>query len=148
MVGKPDAPSTTSGISNFDKTDAFYRQQKQYDVFKNGNDCGGSCSNRTEVVIAGANSGILHAFKSDNGKELWGYIPPNIIGKLNNIITTKTNATNPIYGVDGSPVVKDIYFDDTPNNGTDDPRWRTVLISGLGAGGNGYFALDLSLIHN
>ena len=148
VVGKPDAPSTNNGNSNFEKTDAFYRQQKQYDNFKNSNDCGGSCQTRTEVVIAGANSGILHAFKTGNGKELWGYIPPNIIGKINNIITTKTNSTNPIYGVDGSPVVKDIYFDDTPNNGADDPRWRTVLISGLGAGGNGYFALDITDINN
>ena len=148
VVGKPDAPSTNNGNSNFEKTDAFYRQQNQYDNFKNSNDCGGSCQSRTEVVIAGANSGILHAFKTENGKELWGYIPPNLIGKINNIITTKTNSTNPIYGVDGSPVVKDIYFDDTPNNGADDPRWRTVLISGLGAGGNGYFALDITDINN
>ena len=148
VVGKPDAPSTTNGNSNFEKTDAFYRQQKQYSAFKGSNDCGGPCQSRTEVVIAGANSGILHAFKTENGKELWGYIPPNIIGKLNNIITTKTNSTNPIYGVDGSPVVKDIYFDDTPNNGANDPRWRTVLISGLGAGGNGYFALDITDINN
>ena len=148
VVGKPDAPSTNNGNSNFEKTDAFYRQQNQYDAFKSSNDCGGSCQSRTEVVIAGANSGILHAFKTENGKELWGYIPPNIIGKINNIITTKTNSTNPIYGVDGSPVVKDIYFDDTPSNGADDPRWRTVLISGLGAGGNGYFALDITDINN
>ena len=148
VVGKPDAPSATNGNSNFEKTDAFYRQQKQYNVFKSGNNCGGSCSSRTEVVIAGANSGILHAFRSDNGKELWGYIPPNIIGKLSDIVTSKSNATNPIYGIDGSPVVKDIYFDDTPNNGTDDPRWRTILISGLGAGGNGYFALDITDVNN
>ena len=79
---------------------------------------------------------------------MWGYIPPNIIGKLYSVVTTKPNATNPIYGVDGSPVVKDIYFDDTPNNGSSDPRWRTVLLSGLGAGGNGYFALDITDINN
>jgi len=152
VVGKPNASTVDNGNSNFQKTDSYYRQQKQYNNFKNSNNCGGSCSNRTEVVIAGANSGILHAFKAQNGseggKELWGYIPPNILGKLSSIVTTKPNATNPIYGVDGSPVVKDIYFDDTPLNGSNDPRWRTILLSGLGAGGNGYFALDITDINN
>ncbi len=148
VVGKPDASSVDTGNSNFQKTDAYYRQQKNYNNFKNGNSCGGSCASRTEVVIAGANSGILHAFRASDGEELWGYIPPNIIGKISNIITTKQNATNPIYGIDGSPVVKDIFFDDTPNNSANDPRWRTVLMSGLGAGGNGYFALDITDINN
>jgi|ETNmetMinimDraft_16_1059900.scaffolds.fasta_scaffold03655_3 type IV pilus assembly protein PilY1 len=148
VVSKPDASTANTGNLNFQKTDAYYRQQKDYDIFKSSNDCGGSCSSRTEVIIAGANSGILHAFDTKYGKELWGYIPPNIIGKLSSIVTTKSNATNPIYGIDGSPTVKDIYFDDTPNNGSNDPRWRTVLISGLGAGGNGYFALDITDINN
>ena len=150
VVGKPDAPIADTGNSNFSKTDAYYRQNTstQYSNFQNSSDCGGSCNSRTEVVIAGANSGILHAFNSNTGDELWGYIPPNIIGKLSSIVTTKANATNPIYGVDGSPVVKDIFFDDTPNNGANDPRWRTILISGLGAGGKGYFALDITDINN
>jgi len=150
VVSKPEAPTVDTGNLNFPKTDAYYRQNTQtpYTNFKNSNDCGGPCNSRTEAVIAGSNSGILHAFNSITGKELWGYIPPNIIGKLSSIVTTKVNATNPIYGVDGSPVVKDIYFDDTPNNGANDPRWRTILISGLGAGGNGYFALDITDINN
>ena len=59
-----------------------------------------------------------------------GVYSPNIIGKLSTITTTKANATNPIHGVDGSPVVKDIYFDDTPNNSLLS-KMRTVLISGL-----------------
>jgi len=150
VVGKPNASTANTVNSNFTKTDAYYRQHTKpaYDIFKTSTDCGGSCTSRTEVVIAGANSGILHAFDSKDGKELWGYIPPNIIGKLSSIVTVKPNATNPIYGIDESPVVRDIYFDDTPNNSTDDPRWRTILISGLGAGGNGYFALDITDINN
>jgi type IV pilus assembly protein PilY1 len=148
VVGKPDSSTADNGNINYSKTDAYYRQQKNYNNFKNSGTCGGPCNSRTEAVIAGANSGILHAFRASDGQELWGYIPPNIIGKLSTIVTTKANATNPIHGIDGSPVVKDIYFDDTPNNSVVDPRWRTVLISGLGAGGNGYFALDITDINN
>ena len=57
-----------------------------------------ACKNRTEVVLAGANNGILHAFNTRDGNELWGYIPPSLIGKLKTMITNKDNASNPIYG--------------------------------------------------
>ena len=79
-----------------------------------------------------------------NGEELWGYIPPNVLGNLEKIPSSKANSTNAIYGIDGSPVVKDIYFDDTPNDGTTNPRWRTILLGGLGAGGNGLYAIDIT----
>ena len=100
------------------------------------------------MVLAGSNSGILHAFRASDGEELWGFIPPNLIHKLSTMVTSKANATNPIYGIDGTAAVKDIYFDDTPNDGVTNPRWRTILISGLGAGGHGYFALDITDINS
>ena len=88
-------------------------------------------------MLAGSNGGILHAFDASNGKELWGFIPPNVIGKLQGIITSKANATNPIHAIDGQAVVKDIYYDN---------KWRTVLFPGIGAGGHGYFTLDVTNI--
>ena len=148
VVGPPEGSTENDGSSNFTKKDAYYRSQNNYNNFKNGNSCGGSCQSRKEVVIAGSNGGILHAFDASNGEELWGYIPPNIIGKLSTMVSSKANSTNAIYAIDGSPVVKDIYFDDTPNNSANDPRWRTVLLSGLGAGGHGYFALDITDINS
>ena len=53
---------------------------------------------------------------------------------LSGIPSSKANATNPIYGIDSSPVVRDIFFDDTPNDNISNPRWRTILINGFGAG--------------
>ena len=148
VVGMPEASTFNNGNANFQKTDRYYRAQNNYDTFKNSRECGGNCVNRTEVVIAGANNGILHAFKTSDGEELWGYIPPMVLGNLGRIVSSKANTTNPIYGVDGSPVVKDIFFDDTPNDNSKNPRWRTVLVSGLGAGGKGIFALDITDINN
>ena len=151
VVGPPEAPTAVSAVSNFDKTDAYYRIQKNYENFRTSNDCGVNCQFREEVVIAGSNNGILHLFKTDNnamGEELWGFIPPAVMENFSRIPSSKANATNPIYGIDGSPVVKDIYFDDTPNDNKSNPRWRTVLISGLGAGGNGFFALDITNLEN
>jgi len=144
VVGKPDAPAVDDGSINSQKKDSYYRSQNNYNNFKNGSSCGGPCTNRKEVVYAGANNGILHAFDSSNGEELWGYIPPNVLGNLEKIPSSKANSTNAIYGIDGSPVVKDIYFDDTPNDSTDNPRWRTVLLGALGAGGKGLYALDIT----
>ena len=137
VVGKPEGSIADTGNTNYPKTDAFYRANNGYLNLKNN-------ISRKEEVIAGANNGILHAFDTSTGDELWGYIPPNILGKLSTTITSSANKTISISGVDGSPIVKDIYFDDTPNDGQSNPRWRTVLISGLGAGGKGYFALDIT----
>jgi len=144
VVGKPEAPAIDDGTINSQKKDSYYRLQKNYNNFKNGSTCGGPCQNRKEIVYAGSNNGILHAFEASNGNELWGYIPPNVLGNLEKVPSSKANSTNAIYGVDGSPVVKDIYFDDTPNDGSTNPRWRTILLSGLGAGGKGLFALDVT----
>ena len=144
IVGKPEAPATDDGSAHSQKKDSYYRLQNNYNNFKNGTTCGGPCINRKEIVYAGANNGILHAFEASNGEELWGYIPPNVLGNFEKVPSSKANSTNAIYGIDGSPVVKDIYFDDTPNDGTTNPRWRTILLSGLGGGGKGLFALDVT----
>ena len=90
----------------------------------------------------------MHAFRTSDGEELWGFIPPPVLENFERIPSSKANLTNAIYGIDGSPSVKDIYFDDTPYDGVNNPRWRTVLISGLGAGGNAIFALDITDINN
>lgn len=144
VVGKPDAPAVDDGSISSQKKDSYYRLQKNYNNFKNGSSCGGPCRDRKEVVYAGANNGILHAFDASSGEELWGYIPPNVLGNLEKIPSSKANSTNAIYGIDGTPVVKDIYFDDTPNDSTDNPRWRTVLLGALGAGGKGLYAIDIT----
>ena len=81
--------------------------QKSYDSFKNGSDCGGSCKYRTEVVIAGANNGILHAFKTSDGEELWGYIPPVVHGNFERVPSSKANATNAIFASGGQPPGQD-----------------------------------------
>ena len=144
IVGKPEAPAADDGSINSQKKDSYYRLQNNYNNFKNGSTCGGPCVNRKEIVYAGANNGILHAFDASNGEELWGYIPPNVLGNFEKIPSSKANSTNAIYGIDGSPVVKDIFFDDTPNDSVNNPRWRTILLSGLGSGGKGFFAIDVT----
>jgi type IV pilus assembly protein PilY1 len=131
IVGPPSSSISYTSIYE----DSYYRSVNNYSNFINGNNCGGSCANRKEIVLAGSNAGILHAFDTSTGDELWGFIPPSMLNKLPKIISSTPNVTNAIYGVDGSPVVKDIYYGGS---------WRTIAITGLGRGGNSYFALDIT----
>ena len=138
VVGKPNY-STTSD-SNRSNTEAYYRYQNKYDTFKTGNTCGGDCATRKEMIYVGANDGMLHAFDAATGEEEWAFIPPAMIKNLPKMSSSKPNTSNSIYGVDGSIVVKDIYYDKDGSG----KKWYTVLIAGQGRGGHSYFALDIT----
>ena len=94
-------------------------------------------TNRTRpgVVYVGANDGMLHAFDASNGKELWGYIPSAVFANLPTLTDPNFNHR---YFVDGTAMLGDT---ETGNSGT---PWRTMLVGGLGGGGKGYYALDIS----
>jgi type IV pilus assembly protein PilY1 len=88
---------------------------------------------RTPAVYIGANDGMLHAFSAATGNELFAYVPRAVFAKLGGY-------TSPDYAhrayVDGSPAAAEARMVD----GT----WKTVLVSGMGAGATGVFALDAS----
>jgi type IV pilus assembly protein PilY1 len=131
IVGPPASSITYTSIYE----DSYYRTTNNYINFTEGGTCGGGCANRREIILAGSNAGILHAFDTSTGEELWGFIPPSMLSKLPKIISSTANVTNAIFGVDGSPVIKDIYYGGA---------WRTIALTGLGRGGNSYFALDIT----
>jgi type IV pilus assembly protein PilY1 len=89
---------------------------------------------RAATVFVGANDGLLHAFNAANGAELWAYAPRITMKKLYRQTST-TYGTNHQYTVDGTPEVADVKINNV---------WRSVLVSGLNAGGRGYFALDVT----
>jgi type IV pilus assembly protein PilY1 len=99
-------------------------------------------ASRAGIVYVGANDGILHAFNSETGQELMGYVPNAVYKNLAELATTDYIHR---YFVDGSPNIVDAYF-----AGMLDPvtaaagTWRTVLAGGLGAGGQAVYALDVT----
>lgn len=102
-----------------------------------------SKSTRTRMLFQGANDGMLHAFVATTGAEAWAYVPNLVFDKLNNL-SLKPGFTHKYY-VDGTPVAGDVNFGNIPsaaNNAPDD--WRTILVGGLGKGGRGYYALDIT----
>jgi Tfp pilus tip-associated adhesin PilY1 len=95
-------------------------------------------TNRTKVVIAGANDGMLHALNAETGNEEWALIPNPVLKTLKLMRTTHT------YYVDASPKVADVWFDRNKDNKKTADEWRTVLVCGLRKGGKHYFALDIT----
>ena len=89
-------------------------------------------TSRTATVYVGANDGMLHAFRASDGKELFAYVPLAVAKNLNQL-------TNPSYQhkafVDGVPQVGEAKLGSS---------WRTVLVSGMGGGAQGVFALDVT----
>lgn len=135
MVGIPKAP-WSSDVKNFGKSEAYYRYTKGYSTFIANN------VNRRSQIYVGANDGMLHAFDLDLN-ERWAFIPPSVLPMLRNMSGEKGAGTfgggksNSIFSVDGPITVKDVYF-------YGEAKWKTVLIGGLGWGGNSYFALDVT----
>jgi type IV pilus assembly protein PilY1 len=93
-----------------------------------------SIANRPETIYQGSNDGMLHAFDANTGAERWAYIP-NLV--VNNLKTLASKVYNHLFFVDATPTIGDVAI----NNGT---SWRTLLVGGLNAGGNGYYALDIT----
>jgi hypothetical protein len=110
--------------------------------------------NRDRVVYAGANDGTLHAFHAGTnnggttsythgtGQELFAYVPKQLLGTLKDLVPSNTSSHQ--YWVDSSPRVADVWIDSNGNNTKETSEWKTVMVTGLRKGGNGYFALDIT----
>ena len=104
---------------------------------------------RTPLVSIGANDGALHFFDLETGEESHRFYPMGVHGTLNMAAGDPTYDTcNELYChrymVDGSPIAADIFIGTEVESGgiITDPGWRTVVITGLGNGGDSYFAID------
>ncbi len=104
-------------------------------------------ASRTPTVYVGSNDGMLHAFRAaesktdvDNGKEIFAYVPRAISLKLNKL--TDPGYVKEAY-VDGSLSVSEarIYKYGTASPSID---WGSVLVSSMGGGAKGLFALDVT----
>ena len=87
---------------------------------------------RAGRVYVGANDGMLHAFDASDGSEVFAYVPSMVIGNLPKLAAQPYNHQ---YFVDGILTVEDAQFSNS---------WHSVLVGGLGAGGIGYYALNVT----
>jgi len=99
-------------------------------------------ASRQRVIFQGSNDGMLHAFSAASGAELWAYIPKLVWGSLN--ASTRLTSYAHQYRVDATPVAGDVDFAATLGSGATIADWHTMLVGGLGKGGRGYYALDVT----
>jgi type IV pilus assembly protein PilY1 len=88
-----------------------------------------NCSINKSIVYAGANDGMLHAFKDCDGSEAWAFIPPDLLPNLQYL----QGSSHP-YFVD-STVTSYVYQADPTAAGIDPATDKVVLVVGLRRGG-------------
>jgi type IV pilus assembly protein PilY1 len=89
---------------------------------------------RRRVVYVGANDGMLHAFDTESGAELWAYVPRMLIPKMAQLADAAYPGRHTNF-VDATPTAMDVW---------DGAAWHTILAGGLNAGGNGFYVLDVT----
>ena len=145
-------------------------QADYYDVYNPGySSFAANYGNRATVVYAPSNDGMLHAFdgtipssatgacvstltspSTGCGKELFAYIPSFAYTGTTTAADSglaslgKPSSFAHHYIVDGTPVSADVDFYKTNNPVVANNDWRSILVGGLGKGGKGYYALDIT----
>jgi type IV pilus assembly protein PilY1 len=103
-------------------------------------------ASRNTVVYQGANDGMLHAFDSTSGAELWAYVPNQVFSTLLNL--SDKDFFKHLYYVDGTPTAADVNLNytvgDVGVSPEPTPDWRTILVGGYRKGARGFFALDVT----
>jgi len=87
------------------------------------------------MVYVGANDGMLHAIRADTGKEVYAYVPSMLISKLPRLMPLATATYTHAHFVDASPRTAVVTISGAS---------KRILVGGLGAGGRGMYALDIS----
>lgn len=113
-------------------------------------------SGRTKIVVQPANDGMVHMFNGTTGAENWAYIP-NLLLDTSDPASSSTSVLNLLsrktYShrmfIDATPFVGDADLNNTDGmsgcpSSCPTPDWRTIAIGGLGKGGRGIYALDMT----
>ena len=93
-------------------------------------------SDTDSVVFVGTNEGFLHAIDTDDGSEVYSFIPAELLPNLDKFYTNHSSIDHP-YGLDG-PIT----------TWTDDDTGKRYLYVGMRRGGNSYYALDITSKNN
>ena len=150
FVGSPQFSWPTPDIAS----NAFGETGNRYSDFKTAQ------NNRTKVLYASANDGMLHAFRTETvagvgnqaGDEVFAFIPSFVFSNQTN--EGLHNLTKPdyshLYYLDLSPTVSDVYIKGKDSSNTITYQnsiadWYTILIGGSRGGvKKGIFALDVT----
>jgi type IV pilus assembly protein PilY1 len=103
---------------------------------------GGTETSPQAVIYTATNDGYLHAIDAQNGRELWSYVPKELLPNMARL-KEDPELKYKLYGLDGDivPVVRD-----KDGDGTIEPLDGdfVIIIFGMRRGGSTYRALDVS----
>ncbi len=112
--------------------------------------------NRPQFVLVGANDGMIHAFDAGTwsggvlskgtGRELWAFIPPDVLPKLKRMFIP--DGRHELY-IDGTAMVRDIWVDGGTASGDqagqkDADEFHTMAVVGERQGGRNWIGLDVT----
>lgn len=132
-----------------------------------------SVAERDHFMLVGANDGMVHAFHAGThrtgddpdtptiesegtpyfdlgtGRELWGFIPPDLLPKLKRRVAGVRRPDGDYarheFFVDGTAMVRDVWVDSATNPGQKDAsEYHTMAVFGLRQGGRSWFGLDVT----
>jgi type IV pilus assembly protein PilY1 len=87
---------------------------------------------RPAAVYVGTNAGMLHSFNADTGQELFAFVPPLIMSKVG---ATASPGYVHMPMIDSVPIIREAQIGS---------NWKSILVSGVGGGAQGVFALDVT----
>ena len=96
---------------------------------------GGTEADPDLTIFMGTNEGFIHAFDSKTGKELFSFIPEELLDNLTILQRNIGNWNNRPYGMDGPLVAL--------QQGVG-PAAKTRVVAGMRRGGRSYYALDVT----
>ena len=127
---------------------AYFEDSKDSGAYPNAFDLYRAAHQRTSVngqrvVVAGANDGQLHIFETNLGAEVFSFVPPNLLPKLqltaHATIPPPSGETHQYY-IDGPISAADVWLGTWQGSGTqtvkDQSQWHTIVVvpEGRGAG--------------
>lgn len=132
-------PSYSYGTSIKDLLTGTTGSETSYPSFQS------SQAQREQIIYAGANDGFVHGFRAgsndangdfntatNDGQEVLAYFPSVLASSIGDYASP--NYAHRYY-VDATPGTGDLYYSGA---------WHTWLVGGLGAGGRGFYALDVT----
>lgn len=93
-----------------------------------------------DILFIGTNEGYLHAINGKSGKEIFAYMPSELLKNIK-LQSDKSSFGNHVYGVDG-PMT--LWIDDKNRDGIKSSTEKAMLFFGLRRGGKAYYALDVT----
>ncbi len=105
---------------------------------------------RSTRIVAAANDGMVHSFDAATGKEVFAFVPKALFrGTAGSVATEDVTAIQALTYQDGGVPIyhHHFYVDSSPRSADVDfggGDWHTIVVGGLGKGGNSYYALDLT----